>query len=231
MTDHAAAGPCLAGDVRPFLDDHAPALVAQYFTSGAFTGAHFDTLGGGGDAPPTMNTFTSDDLVAITMLGVRVTAHGALRLLKGEFDSLLAQIPVDADLTDRGCPIDLVDEGSAASRLWQQLCTVPDVGWVVAHKLSARKRPLLLPVYDKVVKAALQPNIDAFRVPLWRELRDPALVERLREVRAAAGLDERTPLLRVLDVAVWMRNQGTLQVAPADTTVHPLPFTPCPHFG
>ncbi len=58
-----------------------------------------------------------------------------------------------------------------------------------------------------------------------RELRDPALVSRLHELRSAAGLDERVPLLRVLDAAVWMRNEGITQVKrdrPAGLA--PLPF-------
>jgi len=49
-------------------------------------------------------------------------------------------------------------------------------------------------------------------------------VKRLRDIRTAAGLDDRVPLLRVLDVAVWMRNEGISQVDATRLGVTPLPF-------
>jgi hypothetical protein len=200
--------------------------VHGYFLSGDFTGAAFDTFAGGGDAFPDANTFTASDLVAITMLGVRLPGRGALQILDGRSNDLLARIPLHLDLTDEDCPADVIDQWSPVAELWRRLCEeINGAGWVVAHKLCARKRPRLLPVYDDVVKRALQPNHDPLRVPLWRELRDPALVSRLHEVRSAAGLDERVPLLRVLDAAVWMRNEGITQVKrdrPAGLA--PLPF-------
>lgn len=160
------------------------------------------------------------------MLGVRLPARGALQILDGRFNELLARIPLDVDLTDEDCPADVIDERAPAAELWRRLCDeTKGAGWVVAHKLCARKRPRLLPAYDDVVKRALQPKCDSFWVPLWRELRDPALVRRLHQVRSSAGLDERVPLLRVLDAAVWMRNEGITQVEkdrPAGLA--PLPF-------
>jgi hypothetical protein len=95
------------------------------------------------------------------------------------------------------------------------------MGWVTTHKLMARKRPRLLPVYDTVVKAALQPEGDEFWLPLRTELLDPWLVNRLAAVKDVAGLDEQISLLRVLDVAVWMRNRRASDCR--------LEFVPCAH--
>jgi hypothetical protein len=215
----------LEGDPRRFLDEHAIRLVAEYFLSGHFTGRVFNNFAGGGDAPPYTNAFTVGDVVAITMLGVRLPGRGVLELLDGRFNDLLAAIPANIDLSDPQCPEEVVGPQSAAFELWTRLRReVHGAGSVVAHKLCARKRPRLLPVYDDVLKQALQPSRATFRVPLWRELRDEMLVKRLRDIRTAAGLDDRVPLLRVLDVAVWMRNEGISQVDATRLGVTPLPF-------
>lgn len=88
---------------------------------------------------------------------------------------------------------------------------------MTAHKLLARKRPHLLPVYDSVLRDALQGSTRAFWLPLRNELlqQGGALVDRLAQLRDDAGLPPETPLLRVLDVAVWMRNFG-YSFLPAD---------------
>lgn len=84
------------------------------------------------------------------------------------------------------------------------------VGWVTAHKLCARKRPKLLPVYDRVVKAALQPRRKDFWIPLRETLRaSDKIVPRLEEVKRLAQIPDEVSLLRVLDVAVWMTSQGS----------------------
>ncbi|MGH9004296.1 MAG: DUF6308 family protein, partial [Acidimicrobiia bacterium] len=60
-----------------------------------------------------------------------------------------------------------------------------------------------------------------FWLPLREELQNGSLVESLAGVRAAAGLDERISLLRILDVAVWMRNRRDSKC--------PLEFAACPN--
>jgi hypothetical protein len=71
----------------------------------------------------------------------------------------------------------------------------------------ARKRPRLIPVFDSVVHDALSPGDENFWLALRCELGDAGLRERLTEMRAAAGIAQEISLLRVLDVAVWMRNR------------------------
>lgn len=68
-----------------------------------YSGAYFERLGGGGDNEADANRFTSDDLVAITMLGVHVRGHGAVDLLTdpdGHWARLLSAIPRSARLED-----------------------------------------------------------------------------------------------------------------------------------
>jgi hypothetical protein len=101
------------------------------------------------------------------------------------------------------------DHGSQAAKAWNVLQKIKGVGWVTANKLMARKRPHLLPVYDKVVKAVLQPNSKDFWIPLRNTLRgnDFEAVKALEIIRDGAGCGEEVPLLRVLDAAVWMTSQ------------------------
>lgn len=66
---------------------------------------------------------------------------------------LLSAIPRDIDMAD--AEADVLAEGSPADQAWHLLCAQHGVDWVIAGKLLARKRPRLLPVYDKVVRCAL----------------------------------------------------------------------------
>lgn len=126
----------------------------------------------------------------------------------GQIQGLLGAAGLAPGLELWSVPQDVIGDESEASQLWSILQAVPGIGWVTAAKLLARKRPHLLPVYDQVVKAALQPRSDRFWVPLWAEFQDGRLVERLREIRSEASVDDGISPLRILDVAIWMRNRG-----------------------
>ena len=208
----------LEGDVWQFLDAEAPRLINEYFTT--FDGRRFNALGGGGDSPALMNHFDSSDLVAVSTLSVNIPGSAAIEILETQarkLNALLAQIPNDVALHEADRSI--ISEGSPSWELWKQVRSIHGMGPVLTDKLLARKRPHLLPVYDSVVKAAVQPKIDRYWVPIWNELRagDGALVTRLERIRSLAGLAAQdASLLRVLDVAIWMRNRRESSV--------PLPF-------
>jgi hypothetical protein len=216
---------CLAGDVNKFLDGRGIELVRKYFDPAAqFSGASFGRFAGGGDAVGHRYAFTAEDLVAVTLLDVSVPGQAALEILdkrSSEFNALLAEVPYDLDLWD--APASVVDDSSPAAILWDSLRKLPDMGPAKTHKLMARKRPRLLPVFDSVVKKALQPHRRSVWLPFWYELQDETLIARLAEIHEAAGLDEQIPLLRVLDVAVWMRNRKKSKWQ--------LAFTPCPKWS
>ncbi len=202
--------------IWPFLDDSAERALDVYFNSGAFTGGQFDRFAGGGDRQGNANTFTAEDIVAVSMLSVRIPGRAALRLLDGadELDSLLSAIPTKVDLWD--VREEEVGPGSAANQLWELLESIDGIGWVTAGKLMARKRPRVIPVYDRVVRDALERRgSDQFWQPLRSALADnKAIVDRLGELRATAGLDSETSLIRTLDVAIWMKAHGRPEPVP-----------------
>ncbi|MET7549752.1 DUF6308 family protein [Streptomyces sp. NPDC005479] len=185
--------------------------------AGAFTGGRFEHLAGGGDRRQVADRFTAEDLVAVQTLSVTVPAPVALDLLEGplgtQLSELLRGIPSDTDLSDADASV--VADGSPASRAWCLLEDQYKIGWVIAGKLLARKRPRLLPVYDRVVRCALG-HPPSFWTDLRTALRkdDAALHHRLLGLRQSAGLPETVSALRVADVAVWM--------------AHPAPGHRCP---
>lgn len=184
---------------------------------GAFTGGRFEHLAGGGDRRQVADRFTAEDLVAVQTLSVTVPARVALDLLEGplgtQLSELLRGIPSDTDLPDADASV--IADGSPAYRAWRLLEGQYKVGWVTAGKLLARKRPRLLPVYDRVVRCALG-HPPSFWTDLRTALRedDAALHHRLLGLRQSAGLPETVSALRVADVAVWM--------------AHPAPGHRCP---
>jgi len=197
----------LSDQILPYLAEGARERLRSYFTS--YGGRRFEALGGGGDRPETRDIFAADDVVAVSLLSVSIPPEAVLRILEprtGLLGNLLGKIPHDTDLwtADRS----VIGPGSDAEALWYALETIDGIGWVTAGKLLARKRPRLIPVYDSVVKGALMSGQGAtWWVDLWEALQDEALVERLSELKAEADLDEGISLLRVLDVAAWMRSQ------------------------
>lgn len=156
---------------------------------------------------------TLEDLYAITFLDVSVPPRATRRLLypaneeqsrqRQELSTLLAAIPADRDIWDRG--VDLSDDGAAA-RLWKELTgLVGQNAPVTAGKLLARKRPRLIPIVDSVVvnevgEIGKGRYWEFFRAYLSDEARRDA-VERLRPSTAVEGL---VSTLRLLDVAIWM---------------------------
>jgi len=148
---------------------------------------------------------TADDLVAVTFLSVRVKATGAYWLLgprAEHYNALLQAIGDDRDFAD----VDGRDitPDSPAWILETELRKLPGVGRTIASKLMARKRPRLVPIYDKVLGKVMGLD-DGHWQPLNAALRadDQALQSRLLELRAAANLPESISALRVLDVIAW----------------------------
>ena len=221
----------LEGDVLQFLDDwsgstseggdggkaggQVASLVDSYFTlpsaQGGFTGSLFTEFAGGGDSPSSWDRFGSEDFVAVSLLSVRIPGRAAIEILderSREFNSLLSKVPNDISLHEASDG-DFA-EGSSAWDLYERLRKVPGSGPVTASKLLARKRPHLIPVSDQIVESALFPSTGRYWVPLRNELQRPEsqLLSRLREIQENANpLAQRTSLLRILDVLIWMRHQ------------------------
>lgn len=208
----------IPGELRD--EDVAAGLVEAYFAEdpatrrARYSGAYFERLGGGGDRPETAYQFTAEDMLAVSMLSVRVDRYYALHVLDcraRELSGLLARIPRGVALQDPEAEA-LIAEDGPAWELWQLLHDIrprpgdDQLGSVAAGKLLARKRPRLIPVYDSRVKRVLgRPGTDLW---WWRDLRcqlikDQELVGELESVRARAGAGHLS-LLRTFDIVCWM---------------------------
>jgi len=206
--------------LTPALRDEAVEHLRRYFapvsgTTG-WAGSRFERLAGGGDRPDTADRFTADDLVAVSLLSVSVPPHGAIQLLESradEFARLLAEIPHDLELVD----VESIPDDWAPNRLWTALRDIHGIGWVTAGKLLARKRPRLIPVYDTVVQAAVEPTAsfwEALRAALRAD--DRALHRHLLSLRDEAGIGDDISALRVFDVVVWMHHRYLDPASDAD---------------
>ena len=208
-----------------FIADHQAVVdLRRYFGIGmppseaTFTGSRFEHLAGGGDRPEVADRVTAEDLVAVHTLSVTVPAPVALNILEGRLgvrlSGLLQAIPRDIYMVD--ADLSVLADGSPADQAWHLLCAQHGVDWVIAGKLLARKRPRLLPVYDKVVRCALGRPRPSFWLALHAALRvdDRALHRQLLALRQVAGVPETVSALRVCDVAVWMSHRAEGHACP-----------------
>ena len=113
-------------------EDLATCLVKRYLAPdpatgrARYSGAHFEGMGGGGDRPEAACQFTAEDLLAITMLGVRIEGYHALEVLyyqACQLNDLLTQIPPGVALLDPRAEA-LIAEGGPAWRPWDMICDI-----------------------------------------------------------------------------------------------------------
>lgn len=192
-----------------------------YFNSGRFTGGRFELFAAGGDRPETANRITPDDIVAVSLLGLRIPGRAAAAVLESKADQInwhLARVSPHVDLWDAGD--DMIGPASPAWAAWDVLNSITGIGWVTAGKLLARKRPRLVPVYDTIVRDALgRTNETTVWQPLRDALRDsPTIVTRLAELRTGAGLSTAIAPLRILDVAILMSGNPLPEPTPDPET-------------
>jgi hypothetical protein len=174
----------------------------------SYGGASFDMWDSTGTRDADVNTFTADDLVAVSFLSVNVSPPAARALLRDrrdDFSALLVALGPDRDLADEAEP--LADEW-AGWALMEALRGLNGVGPTTASKLVARKRPRLRPIWDSVVTAVTD-TFDKQWEPMRIALRahDGALNHRLLRIRMSAGLPAEVSTLRVLDVIAWMEGK------------------------
>lgn len=164
-----------------------------------FSGRWFDKFAAMGDA----NVFGPSDVLAVEALSVRVRPESAAKIIIADadrFSSLLQQIPDEVDLWDVDPSV--IDVGSPAAELHAALDGLPHVGWVTAGKLMAAKRPRLIPILDKEVKALLKPPRGGFWMSMYEQLSVEARRRAIAEVCDVAP--DGVSLLRRIDVALWM---------------------------
>ena len=174
-------------------------------------GGRFELIDGGGDRADVCNRFTAWDVLALELLSVQLPPRVALDLLEGplgdEAALFLERIPASAQLWDEETGELIADDGPADG-IWHLLESQAGVGWVMAGKLLARKRPSLIPVYDKIVRCAYgRPE------NIWKALRkalrqdDASFRTILEDLKNRAGIPVEVSLLRTLDVAIWTHHR------------------------
>lgn len=190
-------------------------LARFYDADGDYAGASFAQLG-----PIDANDITPVDLLATTLLSVRIRPSAARRILdRGDTrDTLLRKLRdlPDCDLANAGSPALAAME--ALYEAVKQALSADTVknpnAWVTASKLCARKRPYLFPVRDTEV-------CDYLGLASWRNYQvdwqifrsligDPEIIAAIDVVSkataaAAAGqrLQSDQSRLRLLDAAIW----------------------------
>jgi hypothetical protein len=174
-----------------------------------YTGRRFERFDGGGDRADVANWITSSDVLAVSLLSITWSPTAVIMLVEDHRDDL-AQLLANVPHT----PIEDVDfavlsSGGAAAQLWGNLRQIPGIGPVIASKLLARKRPHLVPIFDKVIRVTLSfpPGASFWRCQWEWFHASPERVEGLRSLRAQADGIEDISLVRCLDVAVWMHGK------------------------
>ena len=194
----------------------AAAVLAAYYLplsgkGGGYTGGQFDAFDPSGTRSASANTFTADDLVAVSLLSVDVPGRAAMQMLvlqHRRFETLLEDIGPDRDLATEASVAET--DFRPAWDLWRALDALPGLGPTTVSKLMARKRPRLIPIFDSVIDATVLGSRGAMWSPMHTALRenDYALHNRLLQIRTHAGLDESISALRVFDVLAWMDGSG-----------------------
>ena len=195
----------------------------RYFME--YTGSRFEVLAD----RATPYAFTSRDFLAVSMLGVDVPARAAIWILEdgaADIAQLLKRIPPSQRIGD-----DRVDFSSSgpARQLWTLLRSnawnsaaggKSGLGPTKLSKLLAAKRPELFPVYDQHIASALLSGPEQSDWDAWQDRFSGSEGATLRReceaLRDEAGLGSEVPVLRILDVVIWMERHGRdYQVAPA----------------
>lgn len=200
--------------LRQEREQDAVRLLQTYFAprpEGRYSGAYFERLGGGGDRPEVADTFTADDLVAVSLLAVDIGGDAALDLLvtrRDRLGALLREIPRDVALAD--LTADEVGDGWTVRPLYRELMSIGGLGETSVTKLIARKRPHLVPILDSVVADELGVVKGRYWRPLheWLVADDRRMHRRLESLRETAGIGADISVLRVFDVLVWMVGKG-----------------------
>ncbi len=187
--------------------------IRQYLKPGAFTGSSFEKI-----HVADQFTITAEDIVAVSMLSVKIPARCSEWIL-GDGDPiirhLLEMIPVDADIKSFES---LNDRGGPAWELWNLLIEFPNMGRTKTSKLLARKRSNLFPIYDSVVGNALGIKRSDNDWLLWQGFMNKSGVGNFREAANKAGAQHLSDL-RVIDIVIWMKEQGWKYVAPDEKSL------------
>lgn len=196
----------------------APTLHCYYDRLGNYAGASFASMGSN-----PAHDLVPDDLLAVTTLSVSIGPRVIRGLLEpGEHRSrvlgALEEVSESVCLADASAHELL--KASAFHDAVLEAIKDPDVGtsnpWVTASKITARKRPHLIPVRDNVIGKLLGHGAVQSRSVYWRTLRlvlkEPSIQVALTDTREALRRQHGDIVvdpsdLRLLDAALWFSKQ------------------------
>ena len=184
---------------------YAKSSLEAYFFINAFTGSSFETFIGND-----LDNFTAEDIVAVSMLSVKIPPSASRWILKTgreDLSELLSKIEPDLPI---GHPDANLTEGRDAWNLRKMLILLWGVGPTTASKLLAAKRPFLFPIYDQHVAKALQLSPEKYWQP-WQEFMRSPNGEKASKIigQMAQSLDKpHLSTLRLLDIVIWMQQHG-----------------------
>jgi hypothetical protein len=190
-------------------------LACFYDTEGGYAGASFAQL-----QPVDPMDITASDVLATTLLSVRIGARATRRILQdgATRDILLRKLQElpDAELGCAGVP-----ELTAMAALYEEVKRALSADtarnpnpWVTASKLCARKRPAMFAVRDSLVCAHLgltrfrnyQVDWQVFR-GLMQDQEIIAAIDTMAAITHAAAAGRHLRMdqsrLRLLDAAIW----------------------------
>ena len=184
-----------------------------------YAGPTFWTLGSN-----PADEFVGDDLLAVTLLSVSVGPAGVRAVLEDHatrknLTSALDNVTTERSLAE-ATEQDLLAMWELHTAVKQAISNPAATNanpWVTAAKLTARKRPALIPVRDNVVgkllgNSALK-NASVYWQLMRALLRDADVMSAMAAARvrlasygtdALIGETESEPDLRLLDVALWI---------------------------
>ena len=185
-----------------------------------FSGSRFDDFAPSGIRSAT--SFTVDDVLAIELLSVQLKPVGILEMLADgpKKDSLNAKLKAlkEADLGSLHQQKEPLSEHYAVRDLYRELRQVYSVGSVKATKLMSRKFPHLVPIYDSRIHTGIRASgkypTDDSVFAYWDRVqeflsfeRDGGRLDVIRQVELATHYPD-VSVLRVLDVALWLKASG-----------------------
>lgn len=207
----------LTAHLLPELKDDAVRLLQTYFgdllgTGSGYEGGSWDGFDPSGTREESRDIFTADDLLSASLLSADIHPTAILRILGSDAVDLASAIKTlgsDRDLASLDASE--VGELEASSTIWQALRSIPHIGPTRASKLIARKRPHLIPIYDKVLGNAVYGGTSQgqwVRMHAALTADGGALSDHLTTLRDLSGLPEWISLLRIFDVIAWLDGSG-----------------------
>jgi hypothetical protein len=175
--------------------------LARYFNpKRRFAATSFDDI-----RPNERDSFSEADFLAVGFLDtpIRAFSYRTLVAKQKALEALLRRIPDQKKLWE----LDQSD-WDAANELSNEFRAVDGIGPTRASKLLARKRPHLIPIWDSRVSAFFEWKTKDFWWPLSLALKDDARRERIERIRPPTAPPEIISTIRLLDVAIWMRDES-----------------------